>query len=143
MVVTLAGPLHQAVIQRLPEAVAQPGVFYHLAQCADLLLAGVQLGSGEAALLGDMNMPDAFGPLSDLFPDTQAAVYQFAAMGQRRGAGIIAGLELAAGRKRLDQGNAPAALAGTLLQGQCQTGTHQTATDNGYIDRWHGVLLLL
>src|SRR5574344_630048 len=137
-----AVPVDQVAVQCIPQAVAEPGVFYYLAEGADLLFTGMQFGGGKAALFGDVDVFDGLRPLRHLRPDAQPLIDLLAAMGQRRGAGVIAGLECVAGSEGLDQGDAPAAFAGTLLQGQCQAGTDQTAADDGYVDGFHGILLL-
>ena len=136
-------PFDQLAVECAPKAMAEPGVFDHMTQCRYLLFGGMQFGSSKAPLFGYMNLCDGLGPFGHLRPDAQALINLLAAMCQCRGTGVIAGLELVTGSKRLDQGDAPSALASAFLQGQREAGAHQATTDNRNIHRFHRCFLLV
>ena len=97
---------------------ADPGVLHHVAERRYAFFDGLQTRGAETAAVGHVNLLDRFGTLGDGLPQAEALVDQPAAVGQRGGAGVIAGLVLAAGGEGFDQGNAPAALMRSVLQGQ-------------------------
>ncbi|MCY1424229.1 hypothetical protein D9M71_399660 [compost metagenome] len=125
-------PVEAVGMQRLPQAVAEPGVFHHIAQGRHALFRGGQSRGAEAATLGDLDAGDRLGALGDRRPQAEALVDQPGAPGQRRAARVVAGLEAVAGGVGFDQADLPAPRQGAaLLQGQGQAGADQAATDDG------------
>ena len=125
-----ATPADHIFIQGLPQAMAEPGVFHHIAQGRHTFVSGTQACGAEAATVGHMDLRNRLGALADARPDAQALVDLPSAVGQRGGARIVARLITVAGGEGLDQHDLPTAGLGTGLQGQGQAGTHQAAADD-------------
>ncbi|VTL98659.1 Uncharacterised protein [Pseudomonas aeruginosa] len=135
-----AVPAHHLGVERLPQALAEPGVLHHVAQRRHAFLDGGQAGGAEAAAVGNMDMQDRLGALGDRRPQAEALVDLPAAIGQRRGTGVVAGLVGIAGREGFDQHDRPATLAGAGLQGQGQRRADQAAADDRQVGLAHGHL---
>ncbi len=121
---------HHLVIQRLPQAMSDPGVLYHIAQRLDRLVPRIQPGGTEAATFGNVDAQNRLGTLGDPLPQAQTLIDQPGAVGQRRGARIVARLVLMPRLERLDQVDTPATLTDALLQGQRETRADQPAPDD-------------
>jgi len=132
-----AAPLHHALVERLPQAVPQPGVFHHVAQRRHALISRAQAGRSKVPTVGNMDAVDRLGTRRDERPQAQALVDLPGAVGQRTAARVIARLVIAARGKGLDQHDLPAALQCALLQRQRQAGTDQAPTDDGDLHTTH------
>ncbi|MCY1423070.1 hypothetical protein D9M71_387760 [compost metagenome] len=125
-----AVPGHHVLVQGLPEALAEPGVLHHVAQCRHPFFQGREAGGAEASAIGDVDLQDGLGAPRDGLPEAVALVDLPAAEGQRGGTGIVAGLEAVAGGEGLDQDDLPAPRPGAFLQRQGKAGTDQSAADD-------------
>ncbi len=125
-----AAPHHHIVVQRLPQAVTDPGVLHHVAEGRNAVGFGIEPCRADPAAVRHVNMLDGLGALGDPLPDAQPLIDQPRAIGQRRGAGIVAGLVFVAGLEGLDQLDPPAARPRTLLQRQSEARADQTTADD-------------
>ena len=136
-----AAPAHHLAVQPLPQALAQPGVFHHVAKRRHALFQGIQAGGAEAAAVGYVNLPDRLGAMADGLPQAQLLVDLLGTERQCRRTRVVAGLEAVTGGEGLDQQDLPAPRLGPRLQGQGQARAHQAATDDRQVHPIHAASL--
>ena len=111
-----ATPTDHVLVQALPQALAEPGVFHHITQRRNALFHRRQPRGGETSTVGNMNLLDRLGAAGDFLPHAQPLINLPGAEGQRRRTGIVARLVGVAGGKRFDQHDLPATGLGPGLQ---------------------------
>ena len=119
--------LHVGVgLQLTPQDSAHTPVGRNIAERRNALLASVDARKAEAALVGNVDAPDGGRITLQRFPDPHAGENPPAAVGERRGALVEAGLSIGLQGHGLDQGHAQAERA----QRRDQACPHHAAADD-------------
>ncbi|MCY1408996.1 hypothetical protein D9M71_243300 [compost metagenome] len=132
-----ATPADHVLVQALPQALAEPGVFNDITQRWNTLFHRRQPRRRESTTVGNMNLLDRLGAAGNFLPDAQALVNLPRAKGQRRRTSVVTRLIRIPRGERLDQHDLPASGLGPGLQGQRQTRTDQPATNDCQVDSTH------
>ena len=132
-----AAPAHHVLVQALPQALAEPGVFHHITQGWHALLHRGQTRGGEAPTVRYMDLLDRLRTPGNGLPQAQPLVNLARAKRQRGRARIVARLVAVARCKGFDQHDLPTPRLGPGLQCQGQAGAHQATADNRQVDPAH------